>query len=133
MSQQIVPVRITPEDLSELDAKTRNGLQPLLDALNVFAQQTVAAAAAQSGEQVVPVTLVTQADVDDSFPLVFRHGVAKPSAVLLANIVPKDPDHDLADAFVLNGWTLTDNNLVSVSWITGLLPSSTYRLTFLVR
>lgn len=133
MSAQIVPLRITGEDLPDLDSKTRNGMQPLLDAVNTFAQQTVAAAAGQSAEQYVDVTLVTQAAVADSFPLRFRHGLESPRAVLLANIVPKDPDHDLTDPFVMQGFQLTDNNLVSVPWVTGLLPSSTYTLTFLVR
>lgn len=129
---QIAPLRITPEDLEGLDNKTREGLQPLLDALNIFAQETVAAAAAQTGEQLVPVTLVTQATVADSFPLVFRHAVARPTWVgMVCN--PKDPDHTLAAPFVMQGFQLTDNGLVSVPWITGLLPSSTYFLTFLIR
>lgn len=40
----IDPFRITEEDLSSLDAKTVEGLAPLLDALNTTLQQLVATA-----------------------------------------------------------------------------------------
>lgn len=38
----ISPFRFTPDDFDTLDKKTRDGLLPLLDALNTFAQQVVA-------------------------------------------------------------------------------------------
>lgn len=37
----VYPFRLTAEDLAELDTKTRNGLQPLLDALNETLGQLV--------------------------------------------------------------------------------------------
>lgn len=51
MSGSLSPFRITPEDLPDLDSKTRNGLAPLLDALNVSVQQLFAAAQAVPAEQ----------------------------------------------------------------------------------
>ena len=134
MSSRISPLKITPEDLEELDSKTRNGLGPLLDGLNVFAQQAVQAINSHANEQYVSVSLQTDAAVSDSFPLVFRHGLsARPQLVMLANIMPKDPDHVLTSPFVMQGWSLTDGGLVSVPWITGLLASNAYTLTFIVK
>ena len=42
----ISPFRLTPDDLPGLDKKTREGLQPLLDALHITIQQLVQEAAA---------------------------------------------------------------------------------------
>ena len=134
MSSRISPLKITPEDMEELDSKTRNGLGPLLDAINVFAQQTVQAVNSHADERLVSVSLQVDAVVAGSFPIVFKHGLSvRPSVVLLANITPKDPDHVLTTPFVLNGWSLTDAGLLSVSWVTGLLPGNSYSMSFLVR
>lgn len=43
----ISPYRLTVEDLPDLDSKTRNALQPLLDALNTTLPQLVDAVSAQ--------------------------------------------------------------------------------------
>lgn len=129
---QVAPFRVTPEDLADLDAKTRDGIQPLLDALNVTLQQLTQAADQAPQDQLVPATLVTDATVADSFPFVFKHSVPKPSFVqMVCN--PKDVNHTLATPFVMQGFQLTDGGLVSIPFITGLLPLNTYNLTFLVR
>lgn len=128
----VSPYRVTPDDLGDLDRKTRDGLSPLLDALNVTVQQLVQVSQGVV-EQYVDLTLVTQGTVADSFPLVFKHALPTVRAVLLANIRPKDPDHVLTTPFVLQGWTLTDGGLVSIPSITGLLASNSYSLTFLVK
>lgn len=129
----VSPYRVTPDDLEELDGKTRNGLNPLLDALNITVQQLVNVSQATS-EDYVDVTLAVGATVADSFPLVFRHPLEnQPRGVFLANIRPRDQDHILTTPFVMQGFRLTDNGLVSIPWVTGVLADNTYDLTFLVR
>lgn len=129
----VSPYRLTPEDLAGLDSKTRSNLSPLLDALNTTLPQLVAASQAVS-EQYVDVPLVVGATVAASFPLLFRAAaIARPLAVLLANLRPRDVNHVLTAPFVVQGWSLTDNGLVSVPWITGLLVNNTYDVTFLVK
>ncbi len=129
----VAPYRVTPEDLSELDAKTLEGISPLVDALNITVPQLVQAADAAPVEQWVDITLATGATVADSFPLVFKCLLAKPRGLFLANIRPKDPDHIKTTPFVVQGFALTDAGLMSVPWITGLLADNTYFLTLLVR
>ncbi len=132
MSAQVSPFRITDEDLSELDSKTRSGLQPLLDALNITLQQLVAAAAQAPSVSVMPVTLVTDAVVADSFPLVFKHNLGTTPRWVGMVCNPKDPAHVLTTGFTMQGFQLTDAGLVSIPNITGILPSSTYNLSFLL-
>lgn len=130
----VSPFKLTPDDLDGIDRKTRDGLGPLLDALNVTMQQLVQAVNSAQSSRFVPVVLVTDAVVDDSFPIVFKHGLAsRPSDVSLANILPKDPDHVLTTPFVMQGWGLTDASLVSVPAVTGLLPLNSYTLVFRVQ
>lgn len=128
------PFRVTPEDLPGLDSKTRNGLAPLLDALNGSVQQLFLAAQAVPVEEVVSVTLQIDTSVAAMFPLTFRNPLqTRPRVVELANITPKDVNHVLTAPFVMQGWGLTDAGLVSVPWITNLLASNTYTLSFAVR
>jgi hypothetical protein len=132
MSIQVAPFRTTDEDLAELDSKTREGLQPLLGALNITLQETVAAFANMPSISVMPVTLVTDTTAADSFPLVFKHNLGTTPRWVGMVCNPKDPAHVLTTAFVMQGFQLTDAGLVSVPWITGILPSSTYNLAFLL-
>lgn len=130
----ITPYRVVSEDL-DLKNDVKEGLADLLDSLNVTVPQLVQAASATPEENYVNVTLQTDATVEDSFPLTFKHGLtSRPRLVLLANI---DTDESTAfgriDPWVLNGWTLTDNGLVSVTWITNLVAPAKYDLTFYVR
>jgi hypothetical protein len=129
----VSPYNCTQEDLEGLDGKTLEGLQPLLDSLNITIPQLVSAAQLAPQEQWVDVTLVTDTAVADSFPLVFKHALTRPQGVFLANITPKDPDHIKTAPFVMQGFSLTDGGLVSVPWITGILASNSYALRFLVR
>lgn len=127
----VSPYRLTAEDLPDLDSKTRRGVGPLLDALNVTLPQLVAAVAESS--PYVDVTLAVGATVADSFPLLFRHSLqTRPRFVALANVRPRDPDHALTTPFVSQGFGLTDNGLVSVQWVTGVIANNTYDLTFRV-
>lgn len=130
---QVAPFRITTDDLPDLKAEVRDGLAPLLDGLNITLQQLVQASQGVPTEQFVSVTLVTDATLADSFPLTFKHSLERPQGVLMANIAPKDVNHVLTVPFVMQGFQLTDGGLVSVPWITGLLPLNSYNLTFLVR
>lgn len=128
----VSPYRVTDEDLPDLDAKTREGIAPLLDSLNTVVPQLVDATHALPTEQLIEMTLVTEAAVADSFPLVFKHSVPKPRWVgMVCN--PKDQSHSLATPFVMQGFQLTDAGLVSIPNITGLLPDNTYSLTFLIK
>lgn len=128
----VAPFRLTPEDLEGLDRKVQAGLQPLLEALNVTLGQAVQAFSLIGGDELVSVNLVTEGSVADSFPLQFRTAVAQPRFVAMV-CNPKDPDHSQATPRVMQGFQLTDTGLVSIPFITGLLPSNTYSLTFLVR
>jgi hypothetical protein len=128
----VAPFRVTQEDLAGLDRKTQAALQPLLEALNVTLGQIVSELEAQSSDQLVSFNLTTGAVVADSFPLVFKTTVAKPVFVdMVCN--PKDGDHAHTDARVMQGFQLTDAGLVSIPFITGLLPDNSYQLTFRVR
>lgn len=133
MPPAITPFKLTADDLAGLDNKTREGIQPILDALNTFANQVVAAQQAVAGDDVVQLTLNTGPVVEDSFPFVFRSTVTRPRVVTLGNIVPKDTTHTLVDPFVIQGFALTDAGLISIPAITNLLPDNEYALTFLVR
>lgn len=134
MNATISPFKLTPDDMAELDRKTAAGLQPLLDALNVTMQQLVQAVNALPGEQFVTVALQTDTTLADSFPITFKHGLStRPRGVWLANCQPKDTAHSLTTPFVAQGFSLTDGGLVSVPWVTGLLASNAYTLTFYVR
>ena len=127
------PFHIVQEDLEGLDSKTKAGLEPLLNALNVTLSDLVSASGGVP-EQWITQTLKTDATVADSFPIVFKNPLGtKPRGVFLANIKPKDEDHSLTTPFVLNNWTLTDAGLISVSWVTGILALNTYTLTFLIK
>lgn len=128
----VASYRVTPDDLPDLDRATQDGLQPLLDALNVTLPQLVRYTEA-AGEQYINLKLVVEATVAASFPLVFKQALPTVRSVFLANIRPADVNHDLTTPFVLQGWSLTDQGLVSVPWITGLLASNSYDLTFLVK
>lgn len=128
----VSPYRLTPEDLPDLDSKTRNGLAPLTDALNVTLPQLVAAAGAVTTAY-ADVTLVTGAVVADSFPLRFRNPLSYTPRWVAMSLRPKDPDHVLTTPFAMQGWSLTDNNLISVPFITGLTVDQTFFLTFEVR
>lgn len=57
----ISPFRFTVDDLPDLDKKTREGLQPLLDQLNVFVQQVNAMALALPETAIVSGTFSTDA------------------------------------------------------------------------
>lgn len=128
----VTPFRVTSEDLAGLDRKTQEGIQPLLDALNVTLRQVVQALQVQPQEQLVPISLRTGASVASSFPLVFKHTVTQPKFVsMVCN--PSDPNHVMTAPFVMQGFGLTDGGLVSVPFITGLLANNSYQLAFLVR
>lgn len=127
----IPPYRVTPEDLPELDKKTREGLRPLLDALNITVQQLVAADSAKFFDLQTS-TLVVGAAVADSFPYRFKHALGRRPIFIGMTLRPRDEDHVLTDPWVMQGWSLTEEGLVSVPWITGLLPSNSYDLTFLI-
>lgn len=130
----ISPFHATPDDLGDLDKKTAQGLQPLLDQLNVVMRQLGQAVNAVPDEAYVPVSIDVGTSVPDSFPITFKHGLSStPRAVLLANVQPKDVNHSLLDPFVMQGWSLTDAGLVSVPWITNLSPLNGYTFTFWVR
>jgi hypothetical protein len=128
----VSPYRVTPEDLATLKPDVLEGLAPLLDALNVTLPQLVQASQA-IGTVYVPASLTVGLVVADSFPFIFKNPLDfQPREVRLANITPKDGDHVLTAPFVMQGWGLTDQNLVSVPWITGLLASNSYSLSFAV-
>lgn len=129
----VSPFRLTGEDLPDLDKKTRDGLQPLFDALNVTMGQLVPSYNATPTEDVRDVSLSIGAAVADSFPLKFTTAIAQPRVVVLANVRPKATGHLLTTPFVMQGFGLTGNGLVTVPWVTGLLPLNSYTLTFLVR
>lgn len=133
IQQVITPFKCTAEDLDGLDKKTRDGMAPLLDDLNVFANQVVAAQQATPSDDVVQLTLNVGAAIADSFPLVFRTSVTQPRVVVLGNIVPRDTTHSLVTPFVMQGFSITDQGLISIPLITGLRHDNEYALTFWVR
>jgi hypothetical protein len=122
---------ITAEDLPDLDKKTKVALQPLLDALN----RTLGSLVPQANE--VPEreykTLnVAVNSLSSTFPIIFKSSVVSPKSVILSNIRPISPGHDLSIPFVVQGWTITSKGLISITSITGLLPNEAYSLTFTI-
>lgn len=132
MSQQVQPFHVTPEDLEALDPKTLEALTPLLDSLNVTLGQMTQALALTSAPGFVEVKLAVGPTVADSFPLKFRNPLDRKPMWVGMNIRPKDPDHVLTTPFVMQGFNITDAGLISVPWITGVLASNSYALTFVV-
>lgn len=130
---QITPFRVTADDLPDLDAKVRAGIENLLDALNITLPQLVQAAQLAPEDNVVELNFVTGATVAGSFPLTFKHGLSAAPRFVSMVCVPKDPNHSLATPFVMQGFSITDAGLVSVPFITGLLVDQSYRLSFYVR
>lgn len=133
MTTQVTPFRVTVEDLDGLDGKTREGLMPLIDALNVFGQQVVQAVAFSPQESFADVVLAVGPVVEDSFPLVFRNPLESTPRWVGLSVKPRDVNHDLTNPFVMQGFGVTAQGLISVPWITNLLASNTYDLTFLVK
>lgn len=128
----VPPYRLTPEDVPDLDKKTSAALEPLFAALNTTLPPLVQAVAAASS-QFVSVNLAVGAVVADSFPILFRHGLPRVVSVRLDNVQPNDPNHVLTAPWVMQGWGLTDDGLVLVPYVTGLLASNSYLLSFEVR
>jgi hypothetical protein len=132
MTPAISPFKVTADDLEGLDKKTRDGIQPLLDALNASFNQVVAAQQAVANDEIVQQTLTIDAVVADAFPFVFKTTVSQPRFVsMVCN--PRDPDHVLTTPFVMQGFSITDQGLISIPAITGLLPANEYALAFWVR
>lgn len=132
-SPQIAPFRVTPDDLPDLEKATRNGLEPLLYALNDTLSQLVPVINATPLEEVRDVMVRTGLVVAESFPLKLATSVSQPKVVVLGNCLPKDPNHSLATPFVMQGFRVSGTGVVSIQSITGMLPGNTYSLTFLVR
>lgn len=129
---QATPYRVTDEDLAELKSDVREGMQPLLGALNVTLGDLVRITGAAPSDEIRQVSLVTQTDVADAFPLTFTTSVKKPRFVSM-NCVPEDEAHSLATPFVMQGFAMTEAGLISIPAITGLLPDNEYALTFWIR
>lgn len=127
----VSPYHVTAEDL-DLDKKTLEGITPLVEALNVTVPQLVAVAQTV-GEVSVEHTVAIGAAVADSFPLVFKNPLPQRPTWVGLTVRPKNVNHVLTAPWVMQGWNLTDQGLISIPWITGLLVDQTYQLTFAVR
>lgn len=132
MTTQVSPFRVAVEDLDGLEPKVRNALLPLIENLNVTLGQVVQAIASIPAQGVVAFTLELGPTVADSFPLRFKNPIARRPTYVAMTLRPKNPDHSMTTAFVCQGFNLTDEGLISVPWITGLVASNVYELTFTV-
>jgi len=81
----VSPYRVTPMDLRGLDKATRDGLQPLVDALNIVIQQLVKKANA-AGDVITPVTLFTTTDLGAAYVDILNPLTAVPLCVQVASL-----------------------------------------------
>lgn len=130
MSNQIPSYRITKEDLKDLDKKTYDGLEPLIEALNNTLGQIVALLNSAPTTDIRQVTFTTKTGLIDSFPLVFNTTVTKPRAVLIGQVIaPSGTDVSVGISPI---WNQLANGNISVSLISGLVPETRYQITFIV-
>lgn len=78
----VSPYRVTPEDLVDLDSKTRNALVPLLEALNVTLPQLVQAVALAGNTQTMSGTFAAEAG-GSAYVDVTPKQVVRPYSVVL--------------------------------------------------
>jgi hypothetical protein len=117
----VSPFRLTQDDLSGLDRKTRDGLQPLLDALNITLAQLVQAANLTAPVGATAGTVVS--DASGAASLIVKPTVPqKPSSVSLAQLRLADGG-DIADVFSMS-WLAIGANVRIV--FQGLQPATKY-------
>jgi hypothetical protein len=131
--QPVSAYRCSGEDLVDLDKKTRYGIAPLLDSLNVSLSPLIGVVNSLPTDDVRTVGIAVDTTLASVFPLKFSSSVARPKVVLLTNCVPEDAAHSLATPFVAQAWQLTATGLILVPTITGILVNNKYSLTFWIR
>lgn len=128
MSASILPFRVLPEHLSGLDGKTREGLAPLLEALNVTLQQLVAAAA-NTTPGITAITSSFSTDENGSAYVDMKFAAGRPAAVSLDALRRRDLE-PIATVF---SWTWQmAGELVRVLFV-GLDTVTTFDFTLSMR
>ncbi len=121
----VAPFRVTPEDLPDLDKKTRNGLQPLLDSLNVTLNQLVPAINSTAAEpKNAAGSCIT--DENGSVYIMARPTTSYPPKAVYLDQLALPNGGDISTVFGFT-WQLTQNYVRVL--LVGLLPSTTYRYT----
>lgn len=125
----ISPYRVTPDDLPDLDGKTRDALAPLLDSLNITLAQLVQALAAQPSETPLSST--------------FTSGASGTAYVDLRPTFPRTPRSLVVDQLRLSDdtpvltvwsftWTVTQSGIVRALFV-GLAAEAKYNLAVTIK
>ena len=124
----VYPFKVTPDDLQALDGKTRDGIQPLIDALNTTLQQVVQALQQQPTTATTTSTFVVE-DTGTVYVDIAPKLQTQPYSVVVDQLVRSDGEAQTAT------WSWTWTNLangVRLLFI-GLEPATKYSLTVTVK
>jgi hypothetical protein len=125
MTAQITPFKVTPDDLPDLDKKTRDGLAPLLDALNVSIQQLVNAQGLRASEQVVKSNF--NSDSGGSAYVDIKPTLPQPVTSVSLGWFQRDDRQPMTSVYSFST-TALDSGLVRLYFV-GLDVSSKYNFT----
>lgn len=122
---QISPFRLTPDDLEGLDKKTRDGLGPLLDALNVFCQQVTQFSAGVTAPISTTGTFSTDAG-GSAYVVIKSQTTTQPVSVVVDQVRLVDSTDDLGAVYSFS-WQLIGANIRGL--FQGLAASTKYAFT----
>lgn len=125
---QVAPFRLTPEDLPDLDKKTREGLVPLLEALNSTLQQLVATANGTAQSKTITSTF-TSGPLGTAYVDIAPSPIAKPFSAELNQIYRTDLE-PMTTPFSLS-WQMTAT--VARLLFAGLANNTEHRVTVTLR
>lgn len=129
MSNNVTTYRLTQDDLDDLDKKTKDGLEPLISALNLTLGQLVPVVNNEPDTEQRTITFQTQGTITDTFPLLIKTGITNPSSVIIGNFTAADRSHDYTVPSVVNGFYLTSSGSIAIRYISGLSANSSYTVT----
>ncbi len=121
--------RLTPADLGDLDPKTRDGLAPLLNRLNIVLQELVKAANAVE-DVVTDVTPFTTDGAGAALVDIVNPLSVLPTCVLLASLSRQD-GQPVDTGSDLSSWELTVSGIRLL--FVGLVASTTYNFAVRVQ
>lgn len=124
--------KITAEDLDGLDKKTKDGLDPLVSALNYTIPLLVSTVNSTPIIDWVSFTFTTGTIAAASFPLAFSSIVKNVKGVSFGNFQPVGAGADYTNPWAMQGWKVNAQGNIAINFITNLQPNTKYSVTFKV-
>lgn len=121
----VTPYHLTPEDLFELDTKTREALTPLLNALNVTIPQLVAAQDAAPRFKELSSTFTSGATGSAYVDL--NPAPLRKVRSLVVDQIRRSDGEDMASGWSPPSWTMTASGVVRALFV-GLENNTAYYL-----